>query len=152
MIRQRNLVHCFPIERQWPNPATNKCACFDCAAQSNHANVIAVIDLELSSLAPAKSQRTSPAAIPRDDSENATCHRPCGVPSSGRSLERKEIVGHPAERSDSPGAQTIAQRDWCRENKAHSRPATRAARNELGTGRPSNLWARKSNPSRPRAE
>src|SRR5215471_12254202 len=47
VIRHRNLVQCFPVEPQWPNPAANKRAYFNRRAQSDDANIIAILDLEL---------------------------------------------------------------------------------------------------------
>src|SRR5262249_45113642 len=49
MIRYCDLVQCFPIELQWPNTTTHKCARFNSCAQGNNANVIAIIDLQLAS-------------------------------------------------------------------------------------------------------
>ena len=47
MIRQRGLVHSFPIDAQRPNPATDECARFNCAAQSDNSNVVPFVNLEL---------------------------------------------------------------------------------------------------------
>ena len=67
MIGQRDLVHCFSIDAQRPNPTTNKGARFNRSTQADDANEIAIVDLELGSRARAKFRRTFPAAIPRDD-------------------------------------------------------------------------------------
>ena len=67
MIRHRDLVHCFSIDAQRPNPTTNKGARFNRGTQAHDANEIAIIDLELARRARAKSQQTFRAAIPRDD-------------------------------------------------------------------------------------
>ena len=48
MIRQGDLVHAFSIGPQHPNPATNERPRFNGRAQSHDANVIAIVDLELS--------------------------------------------------------------------------------------------------------
>src|SRR4030095_5086302 len=46
VIRHRNLVQCFPVELQWPNPPTNKCKYFNRRAQSHDANIITILDVE----------------------------------------------------------------------------------------------------------
>src|SRR5947207_10625725 len=97
-------------------------------------------------------RRTSPAAIPPDDSENATCRLPYDVRSGDMWSARMEIWNRPEARTDFRSGETNAPADWYRANKVRLIRATRAARNESGTGRPSNLLARRSSPGHPRAE
>src|SRR5258705_489000 len=54
---------------------------------------------------------------------------------------RMEIWNRPEVRTDFHHAETNAPADWYRGNKVRLIRATRAARNESGTGRPSNLLA-----------
>src|SRR6266567_6099721 len=65
---------------------------------------------------------------------------------------RMEIWNRPEARTDFRSAETTAPADWYRANKVRLIRATRAARNESGTGRPSNLLARTASLSRPHAK
>ena len=104
MKRHRNLVHRFAVESHRPHPAANECARLDCAAQTDNANVIAIVDLEFGRELRRHFGEQLRLQFREMTVRSATSRRQCDARSDDRSLGHKEIADRPAARNDFHGA------------------------------------------------